>query len=333
MSSLLTNSSAMVALTTLRNINTDLADTQSRISTGMRVADASDNAAYWSIATTMRSDNEALGAVQDALGLGAATVDVAFTAMDQAEGVATQIKAKLLAATKDGVDRGQIQADITALQDQLSTIAASASFNGENWLSQDTSVADYSSDKSFVGTFTRTADNEPELQNIDIDILEMILVDGDTDAATNKGLLTADLSAELNAAILAAGGTALTDYTLVGGDATSVDFLKIDISDLEDGNTEHQIILRALGNAVDGVLKDMTDAAAELGSTKGRVDMQMEFVKNLTDAVDRGIGQLVDADMNAESTRLQALQTQQQLGIQALSIANSGSQNILSLFR
>jgi flagellin len=51
------------------------------------------------------------------------------------------------------------------------------------------------------------------------------------------------------------------------------------------------------------------------------------------DAVSRGVGQLVDADMEEESTRLQALQVQQQLGIQALSIANGNSQNILSLFR
>jgi flagellin len=61
--------------------------------------------------------------------------------------------------------------------------------------------------------------------------------------------------------------------------------------------------------------------------------MQQDFVKNLMDAVDRGVGALVDADMSQESTRLQALQTQQQLGIQALSIANSNSQSILSLFR
>ena len=59
----------------------------------------------------------------------------------------------------------------------------------------------------------------------------------------------------------------------------------------------------------------------------------MEFTSNLMDTIDRGVGTLVDADMNKESTRLQALQVQQQLGIQALSIANGNSQTILSLFR
>ena len=74
-------------------------------------------------------------------------------------------------------------------------------------------------------------------------------------------------------------------------------------------------------------------AAEESRKAGKRIDLQSEFVSNLSDAIERGISELVDADMNEESTKLQALQVQQQLGIQALSIANSGSQNILSLFR
>jgi flagellin len=77
----------------------------------------------------------------------------------------------------------------------------------------------------------------------------------------------------------------------------------------------------------------MTTAATNLGAAKQRVDLQKTFTQNLMDSIDRGVGQLVDADMNKESTRLQALQVQQQLGIQALSIANGNAQGILSLFR
>ena len=77
----------------------------------------------------------------------------------------------------------------------------------------------------------------------------------------------------------------------------------------------------------------MTTTATSLGSVQSRIEMQQDFVKNLMDAIERGVGQLVDADMSEESTRLQALQVQQQLGIQSLSIANSNSQNILSLFK
>jgi flagellin len=77
----------------------------------------------------------------------------------------------------------------------------------------------------------------------------------------------------------------------------------------------------------------MVSAGAVLGSISSRIDMQTEFSEKLSDAIETGVGRLVDADMNEESTRLKALQTQQQLAIQALSIANSDSQNILSLFR
>ncbi|KPA99834.1 flagellin, partial [Ahrensia marina] len=72
MSSILTNTAAMTALKSLQSTNSAIETTQARISTGKAVSQASDNAAYWSIATTMRSDTKALGTVQDALGLGAA---------------------------------------------------------------------------------------------------------------------------------------------------------------------------------------------------------------------------------------------------------------------
>ena len=89
----------------------------------------------------------------------------------------------------------------------------------------------------------------------------------------------------------------------------------------------------AAPDGIEAGLGDMATGAASLGAAKARVDMQKDFVSKLSDSIDRGVGQLVDADMNEESTRLQALQVQQQLGIQSLSIANSSSQQILSLFR
>jgi flagellin len=80
-------------------------------------------------------------------------------------------------------------------------------------------------------------------------------------------------------------------------------------------------------------MKEMTDAASSLGAVKSRIGLQQDFVKSLMDALDRGVGTLIDADMNEESTKLQALQVQQQLGVQALSIANSSTQSILKLFQ
>ena len=119
------------------------------------------------------------------------------------------------------------------------------------------------------------------------------------------------------------------------------------VTKLVEAGKKHEVSLIPYGggtNVTDALLDDyiagidamaarVTTAASDLGAVKSRIDLQKDFVKALMDAIDRGIGQLVDADMNAESTRLQALQVQQQLGIQALSIANANSQNILALFR
>ncbi len=306
MSSIMTNVSAMTALKSLQATNKSLESTQARISTGYRVAEASDNAAYWSIATTMRSDNKALSTVQDALGLGAAKLDTAYTATNSAIEVVDEIKAKLVAAKEPGVDKSKIQSEITQLQEQLIGIAGSASFSGENWLSVDSSAAGYSATKSLVASFNRASDGTVSVSTIDIDISSTELFD----AADQSGILD-------------------TEFTTTGGGAVTVSVSTLDISaaGIDDTDLDEMI------SAVDSALASMTTSASDLGAAKKRVDMQKDFVSGLMDAIDRGVGTLVDADMNQESTRLQALQVQQQLGIQALSIANSNSQQILSLFR
>src|SRR4051812_1427800 len=117
MSSMMTNSAAMTALQSLQNTNRNLDITQNRISTGYRVAEASDNAAYWSIATTMRSDNKALGTVLDALGLGASKIDTAYTGMKEAIETVDEIKKALVASREPGVDKAKIQSEIKVLQE------------------------------------------------------------------------------------------------------------------------------------------------------------------------------------------------------------------------
>ena len=308
MSSIRTNFAAMTALQTLNQTNKMLEQTQDRISTGYRVSTAADNAAYWSIATTMRSDNKALSAVKDALGLGKATIDVAYTALDKSIDVVTQIKAKLVAARQPGVDRKAIQAEIDELQNQLQNIATSASFSGENWLSVDSSAASYNGTKTVVASFTRTSTGV-SIGTISINIDNIKLFDAN---ATASGILDK------------------TATTPNGGVTYSV--VTLDISTLTDSAADLQD-LEAIIGTVDTAISDMTTAASNLGAAKQRVDLQADFVNSLTDAMERGISQLVDADMNAESTRLKALQVQQQLGVQALSIANASSQTILSLFR
>jgi len=497
MASINTNVAALTALRALTATNTALEQTQNRISTGLRVNDASDNAAYWSIATTMRSDSKALSVVQDSLGLGAATVDTAYAGINSAIGIVDQIKQKLLSARGEGVDRSKIQKEITELQGQLRGIADAAVVPGaENWLSTDSSVAGYNATKSIVSSFTRT-NGGVSVQTIGVDTSNIKLYDGNSTpvTGTTTGTFTAaagtftlsvggnavgtvttttgstlnSIAADINA--LGAGITAtvngsqlaftnnngaavtvnagfatatgLTAPTLgaantgvvygnstgtfaaaasgpinitVGGvnvgnfstttsstlatiaddinalgiegltaavngnqltfanrtgaavgfsaafsgltgpsmaapapaakgaldkaiidtfgtgGWTSSSVTNLDISALTNSAAD-AATLDALIGGVDAQLGKLTDAATNLGSVKSRIGLQKDFAKSLMDTLEAGIGQLVDTDMNEESTRLQALQVKQQLGIQALSIANASSQSILSLFR
>ncbi|PYG29919.1 flagellin [Pelagimonas varians] len=85
--------------------------------------------------------------------------------------------------------------------------------------------------------------------------------------------------------------------------------------------------------AIESMLQIAIESAANFGSVQGRIETQSNFISGLTDALKSGIGSLVDADMEEASARLQAIQVQQQLGVQALSIANQAPQQLLSLFK
>ncbi|QND41235.1 flagellin (plasmid) [Rhizobium leguminosarum bv. viciae] len=301
MTSINTNNSAMSALQTLRSINSNLETTQNSVSTGYRVDTASDNAAYWSIATTMRSDNKALSAVSDALGLGAAKVDTAYTAMDNAIDVVDEIKSKLVAATEDGVDKSKVEEEISQLQEQLLSIAQSASFSGENW------VAGADGTKSVVSSFVR---------------------DGSGAVSVKMTEYALDTSSTGNVLFGMSSGTIDTASGILGTvDANGDSVYSLDITDFTTGQIQSAL------STIESALSAMTSAGAQLGSISTRIDLQEDFVGALSDSIDSGVGRLVDADMEEESSKLSALQTQQQLAIQSLSIANSSSQNILSLFR
>lgn len=343
MSSIITNTSAMTALQSLTHTAKQLETTQGRISTGYKVSTASDNAAYWSIATTMRSDNKALSTVQDALGLGAAMVDVAYTGLTKSVDVLDEIKTKLVAARQPGVDRAKIQSEVSALQDQLTSIADSAVFSGESWLKIDTTSTPATIDKSVVASFSRSG-GSVSVGTISINLYTagtaaVAGVDANSDGDYLDAGDTAPVAAvaaktvalfDSNATAASKSGLLDTQQTVTSGGTFTI--ASLDISALTD-STADITDLEDMIKAVDGAVQSITGAASSLGAVKTRVGMQQDFVSSMMDAIDRGVGQLVDADMTKESTRLQALQVQQQLGIQALSIANSNSQNILSLFR
>jgi flagellin len=312
MSSINNNLAASTALMVLQSTNKELLGVQNRISTGMKVSSAEDNAAYWSIATTMRSDSKALATVNDALSLGASTVDVAYTAMNKAIDITGEIKNKLVASRTPGVDRSKIQTEITQLQSQLTSVASQAGFNGQNWLSVDSSASGYNANKDIVASYNRSASGVISVGTITISVTSLTLFDA---SASATGII--DGSRDSTGAVSASGTFTLSSFT---------------ISSLTDSSTDLATIDGYIKGA-DAAMKSMTDAASTLGSVKQRVSMQQDFMTALKASVDKGVSSLVDADMNEESTRLAALQVKQQLGVQSLSIANSSSQSILSLFR
>ena len=307
MASLLTNIAAMTALQALNQTNKETLTVQNRVATGLRVADASDNAAYWSIATTMRSDRQALSTVTDALGLGAATVDVANQGMEGAIKIASDIKAKLVAARQPGVDRAKIQSEITQLQESLSSVVDTSTFSGQNWLAVDSTAT---LERTLVSSFSRDGTGAISIGTITVDIgaTGSMLVDT---SGGGVGILDSDRSVTNGA-----------DYTALTLDISALTNDAADLEDLED-----------MISGVDDAIQAMTNSATGLGAVKSRVDLQKDFAKSLMDAIDTGVGQLVDADMNEESTRLQALQVRSQLGIQALGMANQSAQQILRLFQ
>jgi flagellin len=317
----MTNVSAIAALKTLRSIASDMEETQNHVSTGYRVADASDNAAYWSIATTMRSDKMAMGTVQDALGLAAAKTDTAYTGLNAAIDVMNEIKTKLVAAREPGVDKLKVNAELTELKNQLISISESASFSGQNWLYNNDATGNTTVE--MVGSFNRASDNTVAVGVLEFDTSLSTLIDTEDESL---GLLTKDTTVTIP---FGTGTTTATYYlldaasTTTGAAGTAIELAATTASTDIDG----------MISAVELMLGSMTDVAATLGAANARIDMQNEFVTDLIDTIEKGVGRLVDADMNEESTKLKALQTQQQLGIQSLSIANSNSENILQLFR
>ena len=86
-------------------------------------------------------------------------------------------------------------------------------------------------------------------------------------------------------------------------------------------------------DVTEAMLQETIKWSSRLGSAQMRIAMQESFVATVANSIDKGIGRLVDADMNEASTRLKVIQTQQQLAVQSLSIANTNAENVTQLFR
>ncbi len=398
MSSILTNSSAMVALQTLQSINKNLATNQSQISTGKKVDTARDNASIWAISQTMQSDVDGFKGISDALATGSASVAVARTASESITGLLGQIKAKIVAAQDPSADQGKLQTDIAELRNQVGSVVNAAQFNGLNLvdgtnasvnvlasLDRDATGAVTASNIAVSGQNLSTAAGAVKAAlagsdgiggdsataaifidaggTADIVVVDAALAAGDTfniqiggeqvsyvvtaeDVAAgapeevvangirtaingmDNANITADVAADTITVTNAAGDTVnMTSEIVSVGTGGLSGLAGINVDDGAGGNSA-----QALAD-IEGLIQTSIDAAAAFGSSQARIDTQSDFVGKLTDSLKTGIGALVDANMEEASARLQALQVQQQLATQSLSIANQAPQNILSLFR
>ncbi|WP_432256265.1 flagellin [Limimaricola sp. AA108-03] len=324
MSSILTNSSAMSALSTLRNINSNLNSTQDRISTGLKVSSGKDNAAYFAISETMKGDSGMTKAVNESLTLTKNSVATARLGAEQFSDLATEFRDKVAFAMENKGGLGEIEADLKRLVADMGAIMSQSTFNGDDLVNAGKKAADGTTPAvaeamDSVGVFTVSA--TPSSKAADREIITGISRDSAGALQTTKITVSpVDLNKQLETfnSIAANFATYAGDTTKTDGDATLV-----------DGD---EFLAAALAKA-DEATKATVDAATSLGQSEKSIERQQEFLTKLSDNLDAGVGAMVDANMEEEAARLQALQVQQQLASQSLSIANQAPQNILSLFR
>jgi flagellin len=269
-----TNNGAAIALQSLTLTQHQLQNTQSQISTGLKVATAKDNGAVWAIAQNQRAQVMSLDSVTASLSRSSSAVDVAVSAGTSISDLLTSMKATALSASDSGLDqasRDALNTQFQALRDQVTTIVTNADFNGTNMI------------KNGGNTITALA-NADGTSKITVQAQDLSL------GSTNVTVGATDTI-----------GTATTASAMIATLQTSIN--------------------------------NVSAALAKLGTGSQALANHSTFISNLQDTLNTGIGNLVDADLAKESATLQALQTKQQLGVQALSIANSSTSVLLSLFR
>jgi flagellin len=133
--------------------------------------------------------------------------------------------------------------------------------------------------------------------------------------------------------LITSSASALSVLSTVEGSTISVAAQELNTSSIGVSTSELSTGASQALEDVDTAIVTVSNALASLGSSAKRVEIQAEFTVQLVDILKQGVGNLVDADLAEESAALQSLQIKQQLGVQALSIANAGPTSILALFR
>jgi flagellin len=269
--SVITNPSSFVALRSLNTINRSLDTTQNRVSTGLRVTGALDDASNFAIAQGIRGELKALGAVTQGLNNAKGIGKVAVAGTTGISNLLQDVRAKLTELSNEGITTSQraiLSADFDQLLSQAANFIDNAVFNGVNLL--DTSSTD-------VNT----------LSNL------------------NGGTLTLTAQ-DLRTTVDALAGATPADATAA------------------------QTVLTTEYNALESTVNT---ALGSLGAEVRALELQTQFLEQISDATAEGLGNIVDADLARESAKLTSLQVQQQLGTQTLSIANQRPQGLLGLFR
>ncbi|MFN7128582.1 MAG: flagellin [Brevundimonas sp.] len=298
-----TNTSAMIALQNLNRTNEQLASTQSRVNTGLKVQGAKDNAAVWAVAQGQRADKGSLEAVTTSLNRATSVADVSLAAGEQISDILLELKQKATAAadpSQSAATRASYNQEFQSLLSSIQSFADNAIFDGANIL-DGTATTDL--------TFLASADGNETIamkrQNLTLVGLGLAANSYDSDPAT-------------------AGVQAWTNNAGTPEDETLLNAAP-DLLTQEKAKFALQ--------RIDDAIAVASSRLSELGAQAKQIERHTTYVGKLSDSLEAGIGNLVDADLAKESARLQALQVQQQLGVQALSIANQAPQMILSLFQ
>jgi flagellin len=393
--SILTNSSALSALQSLNMTEQNLSITQNQVSSGLAVANASQNAAYWSIGQQLNSDSGIVTATNSALAQSQAVFDTATSAINSVLTTINSIQTVLTEATNPGADIASLNTSLASLSSQLTDAVNGASFNGTNVLDGSIQGAmsfvsgfDASATGGSVSTIAFTTQaltgsaivpttvQEPNITDTatvaNLATVAAAGANGVTPAYGSDGVTVGTNSFTVTSVALDGTQTATT-YTGfdTNGNATTIALAAAavagaspaapsnagfsvsvtttpaatattglltqgayNLTSLGTGNGTQVSAANAatLLTAAGAAFQAVTGYSAIIGSTQDRMTAATTLNSALTTNYANGVSALVDADMNTASTRLQALQTQQQLGIQSLSIANQNSQLILKLF-
>jgi flagellin len=269
-----TNNTANIALQYLNQTQGQLAQTQSAINSGLKVADAKDNGAIYAIAQNQRAAVAGYSSVINSLNNGTSSIDVALSAGQSISDLLIQLKTQALSASDSSLDtasRQALNANFTALRDQITTIVNNAEFNGVNLVNGSTNQ-----------------------------IMALASADG------TRHITTQAQNLSLSGSIVTLSSTATIST---------------------------QTKASSLIATIQTSLTNVDSALAKLSAGAAKFSIQATFSQKLSDTLTQGIGNLVDANMAQESAELQSLQVKQQLGVQALAIANQAPQIILSLFK